>query len=120
MESTDALDALDALSQPTRLAAFRLLVRNGPGGLPAGELARLLGVPQNTLSSHLSVLRHAGLVAAERRSRSILYRAEIDAVRRLAGFLVDDCCGGRPELCVPAARPAAQPAVPAPTLRERA
>ena len=101
MESIDAIQVLAALSQSTRLEAFRLIVRHEPEGLPAGEIARLLGVPQNTMSTHLSVLSRAGLISAERLSRSIIYRAEIDQVRAITDFLVTDCCGGRPELCEP-------------------
>jgi DNA-binding transcriptional ArsR family regulator len=101
MESTDALDVFMALSQPTRLDAFRLIVRHEPDGLPAGEVSRLLDVPQNTMSSHLGILTRAGLVTAERQSRSIIYRAAIDRVREIASFLVSECCGGRPELCEP-------------------
>lgn len=101
MESIDAIDVLVALGQPTRLEAFRLIMRHEPDGLPAGEVARLLQVPQNTMSTHLAVLTRAGLIAAERHSRSIIYRAEIDKVREIASFLVSDCCGGRPELCAP-------------------
>lgn len=101
MESYDALDVFTALSQATRLDAFRLIVRHEPDGLPAGDIARLLGVPQNTMSTHLAILARAGLIASERRSRSIIYRAEIDRVREIASFLVNDCCGGRPELCEP-------------------
>lgn len=101
MESNDALDVFAALSQATRLDAFRLIVKHEPEGLPAGEIARLLDVPQNTMSTHLAVLARAGLISAERQSRSIIYRAEIDQVRAIASFLVSDCCGGRPELCRP-------------------
>ena len=101
MESQSAIEAFAALSQSTRLDAFRLLVEHEPEGLPAGEVARLLEVPQNTMSSHLAVLTRAGLITSERHSRSIIYRAELDRVRELASFLVTDCCGGRPELCEP-------------------
>ncbi|MBX3531248.1 MAG: winged helix-turn-helix transcriptional regulator [Rhizobiaceae bacterium] len=101
MESSDAIDTFTALSQATRLDAFRLIMKHEPDGLPAGEVARRLGVPQNTMSTHLAVLSRAGLVAAERHSRSIIYRASIDRVREIASFLVNDCCGGRPELCEP-------------------
>lgn len=101
MESLIAIDALAALAQPTRLDAFRLIMKHEPDGLPAGEVARLLDVPQNTMSSHLAVLTRAGLISSERHSRSIIYRAQIDRVRELASFLVTDCCGGRPELCAP-------------------
>jgi DNA-binding transcriptional ArsR family regulator len=101
MESSAAIDVFAALSQPTRLDAFRLIVRHEPDGLPAGEIARRLDVPQNTMSTHLAVLQRAGLIASERHSRSIIYRAEIGRVREIASFLVNDCCGGRPELCEP-------------------
>ncbi len=101
MESHDALDVFAALSQATRLDAFRLIVRHEPDGIPAGEVARLLGVPQNTMSTHLAVLARAGLISSERHSRSIIYHVEIDRVREIASFLVHDCCGGRPDLCEP-------------------
>lgn len=101
MESSDALDTFAALAQPTRLDAFRLLVKHEPQGLPAGGIAQHLGVPANTTSTHLAILARAGLVSAERRGRSIVYRAELDRVRELASFLVADCCGGRPEVCQP-------------------
>lgn len=101
MDTPDAITAFAALSQATRLEAFRLIVRHMPDGLAAGEVARLGGVPQNTMSSHLSILARAGLISAERHSRSIVYRAELGAVRELTSFLVSECCGGRPELCAP-------------------
>ena len=99
MESEDAILALAALAQSTRLQGFRLLVSHEPGGLPAGDLARLLAVPQNTLSAHLSILSRAKLVSSERRSRSIIYRANLDHFRKVVLFLLKDCCGGRPEVC---------------------
>ncbi len=101
MESEPAIFALAALAQSTRLAAFRLLVAHEPDGLAAGELARLLAVPQNTLSAHLSVLSRAQLVNGERRSRSIIYRANLGRLREVVVFLLEDCCGGRPEVCAP-------------------
>ncbi|SMQ68338.1 transcriptional regulator, ArsR family [Devosia lucknowensis] len=101
MESNDAIEVFAALSQATRLDTFKLLMQNEPEGLPAGEIARCLGVPQNTMSSHLAILARAGLIASERHSRSIVYRAVVDRVREIASFLVQDCCGGRPELCEP-------------------
>ena len=101
METTNAIEVFAALAQPTRLEAFRLIMQHEPDGLPAGEVARLLDVPQNTMSSHLAILARAGLISAERQSRSIIYRTEIDRVREIASFLVNDCCGGRPELCEP-------------------
>jgi DNA-binding transcriptional ArsR family regulator len=101
MESFQAIEVFAALSQSTRLDTFRLLMEHEPEGLPAGEIARRLAVPQNTMSSHLAILTRAGLVESERHSRSIVYRAVIDRVREIASFLVRDCCGGRPELCEP-------------------
>ena len=94
-----ALAALAALGQPTRLAIFRLLMAAEPAGLPAGDIAQRIGCPHNTLSSHLSVLARSGLVRGARDGRSIIYRAEVDGIRTLVGFLVNDCCGGHPELC---------------------
>ena len=101
MESEDAILALAALAQSTRLDVFRRLVRHEPEGVAAGELARLLDVPQNTMSSHLSILSRAGLVTAERQSRSIIYRADLKAFQAVALFLLQDCCGGKPEICAP-------------------
>ena len=101
MDSKNALDALAALSQETRLDAFRLLVRHEPDGLLAGEIARDLQVPANTLSTHLAILSRAGLVTSERHSRVIQYRADVDGLRALMLFLAKDCCQGRPELCEP-------------------
>ncbi|WP_442579240.1 ArsR/SmtB family transcription factor [Mesorhizobium sp. ASY16-5R] len=101
MESQKAILALAALAQATRLDVFRLLMEHEPDGLPAGEIARHLAVPHNTMSTHLAVLSRAGLIEAERQSRSIIYRAKLDAVRDLTGFLVKDCCGGHPEICAP-------------------
>ena len=95
------IDALAALAQPTRLDAFKLLVRHEPDGLPAGDIAGALNVPHNTMSTHLAILARAGLVESERQGRSILYRANLGQVRDVIGFLLKDCCGGRPELCAP-------------------
>lgn len=91
--------ALAALAHPTRLAAFRALVAAGTNGLAAGALLGETGVPASTLSSHLSRLEQAGLVRSRRASRNIIYAVEIEAVRRLVAYLVEDCCQGRPELC---------------------
>ncbi len=99
MEPLDAIRALGALAQATRLETFRLLVRHEPEGLAAGDIARGVGVPQNTMSTHLAILSRAGLVLSERRARSIIYRADLDALRSVMLFLVKDCCGGRAELC---------------------
>ncbi len=101
MESSDALSALAALSQDTRLAAFRHLVRHEPDGIAAGELARYLDIPQNTLSAHLAVLSRAGLVTQKRNGRSIAYRADLQKLRATILFLLNDCCGGRADICAP-------------------
>lgn len=101
METEQAILAFAALAQPTRLDVFRLLIGHEPDGLSAGDIARHLAVPHNTMSTHLAILSRAGLIEAERQSRSIIYRAKLDAVRELAGYLVKDCCGGRPEICAP-------------------
>jgi len=94
-----ALAGLAALSQPTRLATLRRLLAAYPGSLPAGELARACDTPHNTMSTHLGVLMRAGLVEVERTGRTMNYRADVAAFRRLVTFLTKDCCGGRPELC---------------------
>jgi ArsR family transcriptional regulator len=101
MESFDAIAALAALAQNTRLETFRLLVRREPDGVPAGELARLMEVPQNTMSAHLAVLARAGLVRGDRQSRSIIYRADLARFREVVLFLLKDCCDGRPDVCAP-------------------
>ena len=101
METEHALLTLAALSQGTRLDAFKLLVRHEPNGLPAGAIADELVVPAATMSAHLAVLARAGLVASERHSRSIVYRAKLERLRELMIFLVKDCCAGNPELCAP-------------------
>jgi DNA-binding transcriptional ArsR family regulator len=95
METIAALDAFGALSQGTRLKAFRLLVKHEPEGLAAGDLARLLSVPANTLSAHLNVLTQAHLVTSVRMSRSIIYRAQLSRIEELVLFLLEDCRSGR-------------------------
>jgi ArsR family transcriptional regulator len=101
MDESTAIAALAALAQPTRLAAFRLLLRHEPEGLAAGELARALEVPQNTLSTHLAALARAGLAAGERRGREVRYRARLEGLRALTLFLAADCCGGDRARCAP-------------------
>ena len=102
MDDSDALTALAALSQPMRLDAFRLLVRAGPDGMLAGDLADALEAKPNTLSANLAVLLNAGLVTNTREGRGIRYRAEMDQMAGLLSFLMEDCCGGQPDLCRPA------------------
>jgi ArsR family transcriptional regulator, arsenate/arsenite/antimonite-responsive transcriptional repressor len=101
MDSIEAIDTFAALSQQTRLNVFRLLVKAGAEGLLAGELGEALDVKQNTMSANLAVLLNAGLVRNERNGRTIRYFANFDAMRGLLAFLMEDCCGGRPELCQP-------------------
>ena len=101
MESENAILALAALAQATRLAVFRLLVKHEPVGLAAGDIAKALAVPQNTMSAHLSILSRAGLVSAQRFSRSIVYRADLKHFQAVMLFMLRDCCDGRPEICAP-------------------
>lgn len=102
MDTNTAIKAFGALSQDSRLKAFRLLVQHGADGMAAGDIARALDIPHNTLSSHLAILAQAGLVAARRDGRSMIYRVDLDGTRALLTFLMEDCCGGRPEMCAPA------------------
>jgi DNA-binding transcriptional ArsR family regulator len=101
MEMKCAVANLAALAHEGRLSAFRLLVQAGAEGLAAGEIARRLDVLPNTLSASLNTLSHAGLVASRRDGRSIIYTANYDAMRELLAFLMEDCCGGAPEICAP-------------------
>lgn len=94
-----AVEGLSALAHASRLAVFRLLVRAGPEGMAAGDIARDTGVRPNTLSTHLTILSHAGLIRSCRDGRSIIYSTDYDGMRDLLGFLVADCCAGRPEIC---------------------
>jgi len=112
METHLAVRSLSALAHGHRLRVFRLLVKAGASGLAAGEIAGRLELPPSSLSFHLAALENAGLVTARRTGRFIHYRVEPDAIRALLGYLTEDCCEGRPELCggarpsPPAARPA--------------
>jgi len=101
MKKDEAITALAALAQATRLETFRLLVKHEPDGVAAGELARSIDVPQNTMSAHLAILSRAGLVIGERHSRTIIYRANLEGFRELTLFMIQDCCGGSAELCAP-------------------
>jgi len=92
MDIQNAIIMFDALSQETRLGAFRLLVKAGPDGLPAGTLSETLGTPHNTMSFHLNHLSNAGIVTSRREGRSVIYAANFEVVRDLIGFIVKDCC----------------------------
>jgi ArsR family transcriptional regulator len=108
MEKTDAIAALAALAQDSRLDVFRLLVAAGPDGMPAGEVAARLSLPPNTLTFHFDRLRMAGLVTVRRAGRSMIYAARYETMNALLGYLTDNCCGGAPEQCAPA--PSCEPA----------
>jgi len=99
LSEAHAISALAALAQPTRLAIFRLLVRHEPVGITAGVIAETIGAPHNTLSSHLAILVRAGLLRSTREGRTINYRSDVEGVRSVIEFLVNDCCDGHPELC---------------------
>jgi ArsR family transcriptional regulator, arsenate/arsenite/antimonite-responsive transcriptional repressor len=101
MDITAAVSQLSALAQEARLSVFRLLVRAGHDGLPAGEIAATLGIVQNTLSAQLTVLSQAGLVRSERRGRSIVYFASYETISQLIIYLMEDCCQGRSEIREP-------------------
>lgn len=101
MESKAAVNMLSALGHEGRLAIFRLLVKAGPAGVAAGDIARALDVLPNSLSANLNVLSHAGLIASRREGRSIIYSADYGAMSGMLGFLMQDCCNGAPEICAP-------------------
>ncbi len=101
MDTKSALAALDALGQVTRLAVFRQLVQSGRSGLLAGEIGERLNVRQNTLSTHLAILTRAGLTINQREGRGVRYFADLNGMRGVVEFLLEDCCGGEAELCQP-------------------
>lgn len=101
METNPAVAVLSALAHERRLAIFRLLVRAGPAGLPAGEIARRLDMLPNTLSASLNILSQAALIAARRDGRSIIYTPRYETMRDLLIFLTEDCCAASPEVCAP-------------------
>ncbi len=101
MDITQSLFAFSALSQQTRLEVLRLLIKSGSGGMHAGEIGDTLGIRQNTMSTNLNILLRAGLVRNEREGRAVRYFADLDGIRGMLAFLMEDCCGGKPELCKP-------------------
>lgn len=100
MDVNVAVRGFGALAQETRLETFRLLVRSGIEGMAAGEIAKALNVPQNTLSSHLTIMVNAGLLESRREGRSIIYGIGLEGTQALLTFLLEDCCQGRPQACV--------------------
>jgi ArsR family transcriptional regulator len=99
--SSSAVAALSALAHPGRLDVFRLLVRAGPEGMAAGDIARTTGSLPNTLSANLNILVGAGLASPRRDGRSIIYAAGYERMGELLAFLLEDCCGGKAEICAP-------------------
>ncbi|WP_415182266.1 ArsR/SmtB family transcription factor [Phaeovulum sp.] len=101
MDKNSALNAFAALSQSTRLDVFRLLIKAGEHGMSAGDISGTLEVRQNTMSANLAILARSGLIQSKREGRSIHYFADINGMRGLLAFLMEECCGGRPEKCQP-------------------
>jgi ArsR family transcriptional regulator len=120
MDESQARSCFAALSQETRLAVVRLLVKAGDGGVAAGAIADEVGVSASNISFHLKELERAGLILQRREARSIIYAANYGVLRNLIGFLMEDCCGGRPEICTPALAPACKPASKQTSQRKRA
>lgn len=120
MDITNASAGLAALAHEGRLSVFRLLVKAGPDGLAAGDIARALDTAPNTMSAQLLTLSNAGLIAARRDGRSIIYAADFETMSALLQFLTKDCCGGRPEICAPLAAVAASCCPPAKGTRHEA
>jgi len=104
METKDAVTALSALAQASRLAVFRALVQAGPAGLAAGRISELTGIPPSSLSFHLKELSHAGLAVPRQEGRFVIYTAQFDAMNDLVAYLTENCCGGNP--CTPVCEPA--------------
>lgn len=99
MTNEKTVEMLSALAHQTRLSVFKMLIKKGKAGLPAGNIAERLEMPQNSLSSHLKIMSHAGLIKANREGRHLIYSVELEATKNLIGYLVNDCCDGHPEIC---------------------
>ena len=110
IDPSTTIAALGALAHETRLHIFRLLVQRGPAGLPAGEIAREIGIPPSSLTFHLQQLLHAGLVSQHRHSRQLIYATDFAAMNALVAYLTENCCGG--ETCAPACEPGAASCAP--------
>jgi DNA-binding transcriptional ArsR family regulator len=109
MQSANVIRALGALAQEHRLATFRLLVQAGTDGMAAGAIAEALGLPPSSMSFHLAQLANAGLITAQRRSRSIIYAADYATMNALMGYLTENCCGGIPCTAEAACAPQSTP-----------
>ena len=101
MDINEALTAFSALSNKPRLDAFRLLIKAGVAGMSSGQIGERLGAKQNSTSTNLSILEASGLISSTRQGRSVIYSANMDGIRGLLGFLMEDCCGGHPDICQP-------------------
>ena len=112
MDDRQIVDRLTALAHATRLRVFRLLVQAGPEGLASGDIARRIGIPATTMSTHLAILARAALISARRDSRLVYYTLAASEVRALFDALVSDCCDGRPELCAPLMGPSTSGCAP--------
>lgn len=100
MKTHDAVDMLAALAYEARLNIFRFLVKKGPSGASAGDIAEACDIASSTLSHHLNQMRNAGLIERKRESRSLIYSANFTNVSALIKFLSDECCEGKPKLCI--------------------
>ena len=116
MESKDAVSGLSVLAHPGRLEIFCLLVRSGKDGLPAGEIGRSVGSHASTLSTNLNILSQAGLVLSRRAGRSIIYTVAFEQMSNLVDFLIEDCCGGANDICLPLVKIAERSSCCAPSL----
>jgi len=119
METKDAVAALAALAQDSRLDVFRLLVQTGPDGIAAGRIAERLAISPATLSFHLAQLRHAGLINMRRDGRSLVYSADYDGMNELMSFLTENCCGGAVACGVPACEPASRTPISSAIVRRK-
>jgi DNA-binding transcriptional ArsR family regulator len=118
MELKDAVTALGALAQETRLSVFRLLVEAGPQGVPAGQIGEMLAVPPATLSFHLKELSHAGLATSRQDGRFIYYAADFERMAALMTFLTRNCCQGMPQECLTVVETALGRCCPPPVKRK--
>ncbi len=99
MESSQVVEALAALAQPTRLAAYRLLVACGPEGMAAGQIAEKLNASAATMSFHFKTLSHAGLIVSRQDGRFVYYSANFEVMNGMVAYLTENCCGGNPAAC---------------------